>query len=111
MDVMIHTIYDEGTGETVIIDKRDFYRCVDHQLQTIRERAKTLILEVAPEYKQRNAALGLLSLEEIEEIKTAIQNIRTISNQKESEILAVVWDGTEATRPAACDAVQTVRWD
>jgi len=111
MDVMIHTIYDEDTGETVIIDKRHFYRCVDHQLQIIREQAKTLILEAAPEYKQRNAALGLLSSEEIEEIKTKIQNIRTVSNQKEQEILSVVWDGTENTRPAACDAVQSVRWD
>ena len=44
MDIMIHTIYNEDTGETVIIDKRDFHRCVDHHLQIIREQAKTLFL-------------------------------------------------------------------
>jgi len=111
MDIMIHTIYNEDTGETVIIDKRDFYHCVEHQLKIIREQAKEYILAIAPEYKQRNAALGLLSQQETDDIKNQIQNIRNISNQKEAEILAVIWDGTEATRPTACDAVQAIRWD
>lgn len=111
MKIFKEVIYDETIGETVVIDDRIFSHCVEHQLKLIREHAKELILLSAPEHKQRNAALGLLSQQETDDVKTAIQNIRTISNQKEGEILAVVWDGTEATRSSACDAVQAVRWD
>ena len=111
MTISKHLIHNEGTGQVYEIDERIFSACVTHQLKVIREHAKELILEVAPEYKQRNAALGLLTQQEIDDMKTEIQNIRTISNQKEAQILAVVWNGTEATRPAACDAVQNVRWD
>ena len=111
MKIFIENIYDQNTGQTIIIDNRVFSHCVEHQLQTIRDRAKHLILEIAPEYKQRNAALGLLPQQETDELKINIQNIRTISNQKETEILSVVWDGAEASRSAACDAVQAVRWD
>ena len=98
-------------GTETCIDTRVFSQIKTLQLEYIRETAKQLIFAVAPEYKQRNAALGLLSLEETEEIKNHIQTIRTISNQKETEILSVTWDGTEETRSAACNAVQAVRWD
>jgi hypothetical protein len=104
-------LWDEDTKTLTEIDERVFSDCVVFQLQVIREKAKELILAVAPEYKQRNAALGLLTQQEINEIKANIQSIRTVSNQKEAEILSVVWDGTEANRPAACDSVQAVRWD
>ena len=111
MNFAKHTIHNEETGEVYIIDERVFSDCVIKQLQVIREKAKDLILEIAPEYKQRNAALGLLTQQEADDLKIGIQNIRNISNQKEQEILSVVWDGIEASRPAACDAVQAVRWD
>lgn len=111
MTIFKHQIYNEETTQYTYIDQRNFDACVQHQLKVIREKAKQLIEAVAPDYKQRNAALGLLPQTEIDQIKTDIQNIRNISNQKETEILAVVWDGTESTRPAACDAVQAVRWD
>lgn len=103
-------IWNEDNKTLVEVDERVFSICVEHQLQVIRETAKEMILLVAPDYKQRNAALGLLTQEEADDIKTKIQNIRTMSNQKEAQILAVVWDGTEANRAAACDAVQNVRW-
>jgi hypothetical protein len=102
--------FDEQTKTEIIIDDRIFQMCLDYQLKAIRDKAKELILEVAPEYKQRNAALGLLADQEIQQIKTDIQNIRNISNSLEQQILAVTWDGTEETRPSACDAVQNVRW-
>lgn len=111
MKIFKETVYDEVLNQILVIDDRIFSDCVENQMKTIREHAKELILSVASEYKQRNAALGLLSQQETDDIKTAIQTIRNISNQKEAEILAVVWDGTEANRPAACDAVQLVRWD
>ena len=111
MTFIKQVIYDEETGQSYTIDERVFDFCLNNQLQTIRNRAKDLILEGAPEYKQRNAALGLLSDAEANAIRAHIESIRTISNQKETEILAVIWDGQESTRAAACDAVQNVRWD
>jgi hypothetical protein len=94
-------------GSTTIVDPRVFSECVTFQLNLVRERAKELILEVAPDYKQRNAALGLLSEQETNEIKQKIQEIRTISNNLEIAIQAVVWDGNEQTRSQACDLVQS----
>ena len=111
---MIHTkqqIFNEETGQYEYIDERGFQFCVDFQLKVIRETAKDRILEVAPEYKQRNAAMGLLDPVEAQALKDAIQTIRTKSNLYESQINAVIWDGQESTRPAACDAVQAVRWE
>jgi hypothetical protein len=104
-------LWDEDTKTLTEIDERIFSDCVTFQLQIIREKAKELILQVAPDYKQRNASLGLLTQQETEQIKTDIQNIRNISNQKETQILSIVWDGTEQNRPSACDAVQSIKWD
>ena len=111
MSIFKEITFDEQLQDYVVNDQRIFSECVDFQLKQIRQRARDLILEIAPEYKQRNAALGLLTQQETNKIKADIESIRTVSNQKEAEILAVVWDGTEANRPAACDAVQAVRWD
>ena len=98
-------------GTETCVDTRVFSQIKTLQLEYIRETAKQLIFAVAPEYKQRNAALGLLSLEETEEIKNHIQTIRTISNQKEAQIQAIVWDGQEATRVSACNAVEAIIWN
>lgn len=110
MSVFKETTFDEQLGEYVINDQRVFSECVDFQLKQIRQKARDLILENAPEYKQRNAALGLLSAQEEQQVKDAIQEIRTISNSLEQQILSVSWDGQESSRAAACDAVQNVRW-
>lgn len=110
MKYMTEQIFNELTASYIFIDERVFNDCLKKQLQDIREQAKELILKVAPEYKQRNAALGLLSEEETEQIKTDIQNIRNISNNLEQQIEAIQWDGTEETRSSACDAIQNIRW-
>lgn len=94
-------------GSVVIIDNRVFSECVNFQLNLVRESAKEQIFKIAPDYKQRNAALGLLSEQETEQIKQAIQQIRGACNQAEAGIKSVVWDGEESTRSAACDAVQS----
>ena len=110
---MIHTkqqIFNELTGQYEFIDERNFQFCVDYQLKVIKETAKEKIIAVAPDYKQRNAALGLLSTEETDELKNLINSIRAISNSLEQQILNVSWDGDESTRSTACDAVQNVRW-
>ena len=111
MKIFKEHIFNEDTQIWTNIDDRNFNDCVSFQLQEIREKAKQLILAVVPEYKQRNAALGLLSVEETQQIKDSIQAIRTISNQKEAEINGITWDGQESTRAAACDAVQSIMWE
>lgn len=100
----------QDTGEVVVTDNRVFNECVEQQLKTIREEAAKQILEIAPEYKQRNASLGLLTQQETDFIKTHIQNIRNQSNSLESQINSIMWDGQESTRSAACDAVQSIFW-
>jgi hypothetical protein len=111
MKISKEYIYDDSNGTVIFNDNRNFDDCVIYQLKIIREKAKELITTAVPEYKQRNAALGLLSDEETQQIKDSIQAIRTISNQKEAEILAVVWDGQESTRAEACDIVQRIFWE
>jgi len=110
MKIFKEHIFNEDTQIWTNIDDRNFNDCVSFQLQEIREKAKQLILSAVPEYKQRNAALGLLTDEETQQIKNSIQTIRTRSNQKEAEINAITWDGQESTRSAACDAVQSIIW-
>jgi hypothetical protein len=110
MGVFKEITFDEQLGDYVINDQRVFSECVDFQLKQIRQKARDLILENAPEYKQRNAALGLLRAQEEQQVKDAIQEIRTISNSLEQQILSVSWDGQESSRAAACDAVQNIRW-
>lgn len=111
MNIFKEITFNEQLNDYVINDQRIFSDCIEFQLKLIRQKAKDFILEMVPDFKQRNAALGLLSEQEIDQIKTDIQNIRNISNQKEQEIFAVVWDGTEESRAVACDAVQAVRWE
>lgn len=111
MSIGIEIQYDSITGETTVIDKRVFNDCVVNQLRYIREAAAKEILDFAPEYKQRNAALGLLSEEEIQAMKEHIQSVRNHSNELESQIAAISWNGQESTRSAACDAVQAIVWD
>lgn len=111
MSIFKEQIYDEKTNTYINIDERVFEMCVIFAIKEIKTRAKDLILEIAPEYKQRNAALGLLSIEETNQIKYDIQSIRSISNQKELEILQIIWNGQESTRIIACDAIQNIRWD
>lgn len=98
-------------GTITDIDERVFSLVKEAQLKYIRQRAMDLILAQYPEFKQRNAALGLLSSQEIQDIKDFIQQIRTISNQKEAAIESIVWDGNEATRKTACDSVEQINWD
>lgn len=98
-------------GSLTIIDNREFYSLKSYQLNYIRERAKEIILENAPEYKQRNAALGLLSTQETNDIKNLIQSVRNLSNQKEAAIEAITWNGNPATHAAACDAIESIVWD
>ena len=111
MNFIKEIVFDEALGDYVVNDQRVFSDCVVFQLKQIRRIAMEQILEVAPDYKQRNAAMGLLDPVEAQALKDAIQTIRAKSNAYEATINSVVWDGQESTRAAACDAVQAVRWE
>jgi hypothetical protein len=104
-------VQTNSNGSTTLIDLRVFSLVKENQLNAVKSRAMELILEGAPEYKQRNAALGLLSDAEANAIRAHIQSIRTISNQKEVQIEAITWNGDPATRAAACDAIEQIYWD
>ena len=109
MKITLSHIFNED-GTATITDNRDFFDCKIFAVQKTKEKAMEKILVLAPDYKQRNAALGLLSEQETQQIKDNIQTIRNISNSLEQQILAITWDGTEETRISACDAVQDIRW-
>ena len=110
MRIIKEITFDEQLGDYIVNDQRLFSDCVEFQLKQIRRRAMDEILNVAPDYKQRNAALGLLSEIENQQLKDNIQQIRNISNSLEQQILSITWDGTEETRPSVCDAVQNIGW-
>ncbi len=110
MKISTETLVDSKTGEIVFIDNRIFSECVAYQLQELKRIASEKILAVAPEFKQTNAALGILSQEETQVIKDHIQTIRTQANLMETQINSISWDGQESTRSTACDAVQSIFW-
>lgn len=97
-------------GSTTVIDNRVFSYVVENQIKGFKKAAEDEILKLCPEYKQRNAALGLLSPEETEFIKNTIQHIRTKCSTLEEEVLSVTWNGKNSTKSKACDKVQSIHW-
>lgn len=79
----------------VIDTPLDDYKAV--RLRELGSNATREILRVAPEYKQRNAALGLYSPEKVEQIKSDVQKVRTEHDTKEQLILdAVTYEDVES---------------
>lgn len=109
MGVSREIVCDEN-GNIVEFDKRVFADVVRNQIEYIKQAAAEEILLRYPEFKQRNAALGVLSTDEENEIKQGIDAIRNYSHVLEAQVAAIVWDGNESTRATACDAVQRVMW-
>lgn len=108
---MIHTetIHrEDGTIEH--IDARTVDACRAFAIEQLRKTCTASILAAAPEHKQRNAALGLLLHEKTALIADAIQVRRNEFARLRDDIMAVHWDGAEATRAAACDQILSVRW-
>lgn len=97
-------------GSVRVIDDRRWIDVVAWQIASIKGQAGDRILAVAPEYTQRNAALGILSLDEFDRVCAHISTVRRECDALEARIAAVKWDGRESTRAFACDAVQAVTW-
>ena len=80
-------VYENGVLVEVI-DTRTLGGEKARRIASAKEQAGVEILEKYPEYKQRNAMLGLLSDEEVLQIKTGIQEIRGRCSSMESTINA-----------------------
>jgi len=74
----------------------------------MKRMASEYLAVVAPNHKQQNAALGLLTSAETTQIKAAIQMVRDAVDVSESALLAITWNGHEATRAQACDKLETI---
>lgn len=110
MTTTIHRNTDALTGITTVVDSRYVTACRAEQLARVRADCGAAIIAAAPEYKQRNAALGLLSQADAAAVVAAVQACRARCDELEAAINAVAWSGTEQTRAAACDAIQAINW-
>ena len=98
-------------GTVTSSDTRYFPDVVAVAILGIKKAAEEEILSRYPEYKQRNLGMGILSREEETEMRLGIDAIIAYSHELEAQVNAVTWDGTEETRAATCDAVQTIYWN
>lgn len=100
-------------GSTTVLDQRTPTQSAAAVLRLMRERCEREILALAPDYRQRNAALGLLSQEETQFVKDAINGPRARLAAIEAQLAALVdgWDELEATRAAVCDAIEAIGWE
>jgi hypothetical protein len=93
-----------------VIDRRIFADVVEFQLAHFKANATQEILAFAPEHKQRNAALGILTQSETQLIKEKINAVVVHYNNCKALVNMVSWDGAVATHAEACDKVQAVVW-
>ena len=93
-----------------IIDRRKFSDLVEFQLAHFKSMATEEILMFAPEHKQRNAALGILTQSETQLIKEKINEVVVHYNNCKALVHIVSWDGAEETHADACDKVQSITW-
>lgn len=107
---MIEQEYDTNGVLIRIIDRRRFADVVAFQLAHFRTMATQEILAFAPEHKQRNAALGILTKEETQAITERIMDVREHCQNCEALVALVTWDGNDATHAEACDKVQAIVW-
>lgn len=107
---MIEKEYDTNGVLLRIIDHRKFADLVEFQLAHFKTMATEEILAFAPEHKQRNAALGVLSQSETQEIKEKINDVLEHYNNRKTLVNMVSWDGSDATHAESCDKVQAIVW-
>lgn len=107
---MIEKEYDTNGVLLRIIDRRKFADLVEFQLAHFKTMATEEILAFAPEHKQRNAALGILSQSETQEIKEKINDVLEHYNNCKALVNMVSWNGSDATHAEECDKVQAVVW-
>ncbi len=107
---MIEKEYDSNGVLLRIIDRRRFADLVEFQLAHFKTMATEEILAFAPEHKQRNAALGILTQSETQAIIKKIVDIRNHCHNCEALVALITWDGNDATHAEACNKIQAVVW-
>lgn len=107
---MIEREYNSNGVLLRIIDRRIFADVVAFQLAHFRTMATEEILAFAPEHKQRNAALGILTQKETQDITEGIIDVREHCHNCEALVALITWDGSDATHADACDKVQAIVW-
>lgn len=81
------------------IDGRTLQEVHDEKITEIKQEANRRILAKWPDYYQRNAALGLLDLGVVDQVKADIQAVRAASDSMEAEVLLL-------TEPGLADAYE-----
>lgn len=107
--IFAETIFHEdGTIER--IDNRTVEACRSAAILRLKQQCEKTILENAPDYKQRNAALGLLDSKETNDIIDCIQQNRQKYEQLKQQVNNIIWDGTENNRVTCCDQINNINW-
>ncbi len=83
------TTISDGKGNNIVEDTRILEYEMKIKLADLRDAIKSDIDVLAPAYKQQNAALGLLSEEEITELKNNIQKCRDYYTNLQTQLLQV----------------------
>ena len=96
-------------GQVTEQDDRTVEACAAFQVAMLKEACQRAILADVPDYKQRNAALGLLSEQEEAFVRAAITLCRNRCAALEAQVAAIAADHG-LTRTQACDAIQAVLW-
>lgn len=108
MSTLREITLDAATGVVTTTDARTVEACREGAIALLDALATSAILLEAPEHKQRNAALGLLSQVEADAIRSSITTWRARFAGARASIEAVAWDGQESTRAACCDYIQSI---
>ena len=79
----------KSTGKNIIedADARSLIEAQTERLDMLKDFCRKAILKDAPEFKQRNAALGLLEQSEVDAISAHLQTNMAKSEQKKQEVL------------------------
>jgi hypothetical protein len=107
--IFAETIFHED-GTIEHIDNRTVEACRNAAIIRLKGGCQKAILENAPDYKQRNAALGLLDSEETNTIIQCVQQNRQRYEQLKQQVNSIIWDGTESNRIVCCDELNNINW-
>lgn len=100
---MKHFINDNG--QQTVVDLRTQQNTMEAQLRIFKQRCQDAILAAAPEHDQRNAALGLLTMDEAEAIRQAVEGPRERYRALKAQMLGMLAEG------ASVEQIEALRWE
>lgn len=92
---------------TVTVEYAHPRECLEGVLAMLRARTSHRLASAAPQHDQINAALGLLDGKVEAAVKAAIiaERARFASARARAEAAFAAWDGSDATKDAASEAI------